>query len=215
MRPLFEAALRLYARRAPRESATPTRPPQLATSGPRQTINLSNRLVALAKDNCQECHMDAQTPTGFLADIDSKHLDRDRLVSMANLVAFGLMPKDPTALLESDRRALLQEIIAVLAPDAIWANNATAYWLGDGFQASRSHYVAAVRDRVFRETGMEPQPQPYVFEETLEGDQLTLTTSLVMEASQLAVAGCKGKKDPELTECLSRATAPDALLADP
>jgi hypothetical protein len=221
IRSLFEKALLQYAKQAsPVPAAAPKFNEQITPHlepiiGDR--VPVSDRLIALATEHCQHCHMDESEPLGFLADLEeNKVLKRHDLIWMANTVAPAMMPKD-AEMPEHERRELLLEIVRALSPDPTWAANATAYWLGDGFQPSRSHFIGALRNRVSMAAVGTPPPQrepAFVVDDAFEESLLKLTPGVLIQMGQLAITACKGKKQQERDDCLLRATRPGVGLVD-
>ena len=146
--------------------------------------------------------------------LKTRTLPREHMLTIANLVAAGQMPKDKP-LVEADRSKMLNEIIDALAPDAEWATNARAYWV-DGFRGSRTHNFGSVRERIAQERGfaLTPEERTRTIEEILEGDLVTVTPSFMTEVGLIALNACRSLVADKVRyrECLRTATAPDEFL---
>ena len=212
MRPLFLAALRLFAERA---APTPTPKPAITISGKPvgDVVAVPAPLAAAIEKHCGDCHEDGKN--AFFADLTTKRsLSREHLLTSANMMAAGLMPKEGT-LLKADKRAMLVQIIEVLAPDETWAANASTYWL-DQMAGSRTHQLAVVKERVANESGytLTPDDRRRSVESVLEGDLMTVTPSFMSEMGQLALKACRSLAADvtRYRKCLRTATRPDAFL---
>lgn len=211
MRPLFLAALRLFAERAAPARARAA----IKVSGKSvgDQVAIPAPLATAIEKHCGDCHEEGDHP--IFADLTTKRsLSREYLLTSANLVAAKLMPKEGT-LLDADKRAMLVQIIELLAPDQTWADNASAYWL-DQMAGSRTHQLAVVKERVAIESAYEltPEDRRRTVETVLEGDLLTVTPSFMAELSQLALKACRplAAEVTRYRKCLRAATRPDAFL---
>ena len=217
LRPLFATALRQYAARP---VAPEPAPPVVKLAG-RDTRDgrraLPDRLVAMLDDHCAECHGDRGDPIGFLADLDrTRALDRGRLMTMANVIASGLMPKNrPMA--PADRRAVLVELAELLAPDAAWARDALGYWTGRDFMPSRIHHIRALRNRMLAGVPAGAKDETNVralVDFSLERELLVATPGAVMEMAKLAASACAHVAPDQRLACYVEALRPEVAKAE-
>jgi hypothetical protein len=188
LRGLMTKALVLYARDV-------NAPPPVA----------SGKLVELLGEHCQDCHQ--QGPLNFLADL-SKPIDKHRLLSMLRYTAFELMPRGAHRLSPTDRREMVSEMIDGLDFDPQQKADATAYFL-DGFRGSRTHFIDASRDSVAGSVGYhKSEPWPWLVESQIEGKEVNLTPSAIMQLAQTAMEACRAKPAAEREQCLTRALEP-------
>jgi len=214
MRSLFIAALRLYVQRNANAEQPTTPPVPTVTSRPvTEQVSVSPALAAQLVEHCADCHDDGAHP--FLKGFEASHvLSRDVLITAANFVASGLMPAN-SVMPERAKDDMLTGMIADLAPDATWAQNAHAYWLGE-LAGSRVHHVGAVKERIAREAAytLTPGDRARVVEDVLEGELETLTPALVSSVGQLAAASCRplASTPDAYRDCLRRALRPESMF---
>jgi hypothetical protein len=213
MRPLFVAALRLFAQRAAMHAPPPLPAITVSPKATGDEVAVPVALATAIEKHCGDCHEDGKHPI-FAGLATKRSLSRELVLTTANLVAADLMPKDGV-LGNADKRAMLAQIIELLAPDATWAANASAYWL-DQLAGSRTHQLSAVKERVATEAGYElaPEDRARTVEDVLEAELLTVTPSFMSELGQVALKTCRplAADTERYRACLRKATRPDAFL---
>jgi len=208
MRDLMTKALVVYARERgtlpPPATASPTTPAR------GDTITLGKPLVGMIEEHCQHCH--EQGALGFFADLDRRPtVTRARMLAMLRLTAFDLMPKGAHRLSSPQRRAMVSDMVSALGLSADADRNARAYYAG--FTGSRTHFIDASRDAIADSAAFhQTERWPWVSESMLEGDEVTLTPSAIIQFAQTAVLACKAVPASAREQCLTRALDPDLYI---
>ena len=213
MRPLFATALRLYMTRQPAVAEPAAAPRAAKPTG--ASVPLGDGAVRALEEACGDCHS-GDDKLGFLAKLgETRHLDRERLILMGNVISAGLMPKNEP-LVPAARRALLAHIAESVAPDDAWARDALAYWAGDNYVPSRVHHIGALRARILAELpGAKDDTNPRALvDQTFERGLLVMTPAYVMEMSKLAIKACAHVAEADRLDCYRKATRPDVARAE-
>lgn len=217
--PVFAIALRQFAARTTSPAKRYEAPPAVAPAHrarPDGTLALGDRLVRILDEQCGHCHDDAGDPLGIFADLEARRaLPRDQLLSIGNVVASGLMPKNEP-ITPAARRELLQELVRALAPDPAWAREALAYWHGDMFHPSRIQHIGALRRRMLAEApgAQDDTNVRSLVDHSLERDLLDLTPAAVMEIGKLSVKMCAHVDEAQRFDCYLRLTRPDVARVE-
>jgi hypothetical protein len=169
----------------------------------------SGNLAKLLEEHCQDCHLSG--PNNFLADLKTPIDDR-RMLSMLRMTAFEMMPRGDHRLAPDQRRVMVNEMIRALHLDPAREAEAKAYFL-DGFRGSRMQFIDASRDAIAASAGYHRgEPWPWLVESQIEGKEVSITPSAVMQLAQTAMEACRTVPAAQREACLTRALAPSQYV---
>jgi hypothetical protein len=219
--PTFKAsmkvALQRYAARWRDDARAPDamREPPLAWTwpGPQGGVAVSPALRSKLDEHCSECHDEVAFSDGpdrdnVPFDFTGGELPRQLLVSMAEHVAFGMMPKDQP--LDPRER---EEVVGLLI-DTLWSapsaqREARRYYLG-GARGLPAHQIDNALHLIDHAAGVRSDAAWGALERGVWSDQSTITPGFVALTGLEAVRACLRANEAhgtKLEDCLVQATS--------
>lgn len=217
----MKVALERYAAswRDDRRAVTAAPPPRAVDAPPHgNDVALGTALRAKIDQHCVDCH--DQTPYIDRADSDDVPVDftrhtlpRSLMVSMADHVAFGMMPKNQP-LDPRERETVVELMIEALWTDPAASDEARRYFLGKA-RGLPAHQVDNALHAIDTLARARPEVAWGPLERGIWPDQSTITPGFLAVTGLEAVRACARATDahdgPAFEDCLARATSLQVL----
>jgi hypothetical protein len=164
--------------------------------------------VRHAIDNrCIECH-DEGDPVPLNVD----RMSADRMLQMAELVGFKIMPKTAVGMPSAERQAFVRAALAVVISDPKERETAQEYLLNGlaGHPVHRFHTGAAAI--ALRAGGTRKQVSIQVVESAVPQSRLSYSPTISISSGLMALSHCKNSDVDDLAACVERASSPEAVV---
>ncbi|MCA9541551.1 MAG: hypothetical protein KC620_21785, partial [Myxococcales bacterium] len=213
LKPTMRTALQHFARRVlagealPKPVAAAAAPP--AAGEPSDKVTISDALRRDLDNHCMECHDE-----GDAFDFNGMAFDRERVETMAELVAFEVMPKTPRGLDDAVRRRMTEELVDLLWTKPETRAQAMAFYC-DGMRAYPAHRFFSAMGAVKALAGGEKGVSVSVVESSVRQSLQRYSPGFATATALNGLASCKaaGKTGEALVECIRRSTDPAAVIA--
>jgi hypothetical protein len=195
------------------------------TSAPATPRETSGEMVAvvpglrrLLDSHCGDCHSSGKL------NWDRASLERSTMIRMLNQVAFGMMPKTILGMSLSERRLMLEQIIASLWKEPSDRRHAEQYFVSR-MRALPLHQVDADLRLIHQAAGIDPGGITRVGKRkqiervsNLDGSMMQYSPGIATSLALEALKACKNAakdNDRVLQRCLSRAVLPQEMARAP
>ena len=207
------------------QNENPAQPSAIPASRPADAhvdadrIALSPALRSLLSEHCADCHGDGDH--GFLDGIDAPEpnarisLARGQAMDMLNLTAFGIMPRGAHAMSLRQRDALVEELIAAVHASEKARALARRYYTE--MAPSGVHGADTIRNTIARAAATDVREWPFIGENTIPPELMSLTPGVVAVLGVTAVRECRTKHpedDDERRRCIVKAADPHRIVVD-
>lgn len=213
LKPMLRTALIRYGSRVFDAPSTPARTGATAPntdddpSTPGALISVPSAVRSAIDNRCIECH-DEGDPVPLNVD----RMSGDRLLQMAELVGFKIMPKTAVGMPSAERQAFVRAVLAVVISDPGEREVAQDYLLNGlaGHPVHRFHTGASAI--ALRAGGTRKQVPIQVVESAVPQSRLSYSPTISIASGVLALSHCKKDEPDSLAACVERASSPEAMV---